>query len=122
MSIELSKLGNAIQMPALRVLRLGGAVKKWPSLVSLPSLEELDVGGKFTSLPDVFSEALKSIVVNAPLATVDPRFASIEDWVRGRSVMGVRISCTDAAIAKLSLAERAAFGSRLKASWGAPNP
>lgn len=112
---KLSKLGPKIACPNLRILTLSGTFKKWPAEVALPSLEEISVSNeKITTLPDVYHPGLKHVASHAPLTSVDPRFATIESWLRGRARMGVALSSTESAIAALSEEERAAFGGRLK--------
>ncbi|MFT5352965.1 MAG: hypothetical protein ACI9KE_000162 [Polyangiales bacterium] len=114
---KLSNLGPRLACPNLRVLNLSGGFKLWPPEVILPKLEEFCVaaGSKITTLPDVYTSNLKHISVHASLESIDPRFAQIENWSRGRSRMGVMLSCTEAALEALSEEERAAFAGRLKA-------
>lgn len=112
---KLSKLGPKIACPSLRILSLSGTFKKWPAEVTLPKLEEISVSNeKITTLPDVYHPGLKHVASHAPLTSIDPRFASIEPWFRGRARMGVSLSATETAIAALGEEERAAFGGRLK--------
>ncbi len=121
LNAKISKLGSAIDWPALRHLDLQSNYKKWPAKVSIPQLEEAVLGQKFGQLPDLFVPSLKRIWVHAPLTSVDPRLAGLTNQrksnQRGAPMMGVKMTCTKAAYEALSEAEREAFGSRLTPEW-----
>lgn len=118
---RLAKLGDAIDWPAMRELDLQARYKKWPKEVSMPVLEQAVLGMKFAELPDLFVPSLKRIWVNAPLKSVDPRFAQLENRLesreRGAPMMGVKMTCTKAAFDALSDEEREAFAGRLKPAY-----
>lgn len=118
---KLAKLGEAIDWPAMRELHLEASYKKWPKEVSMPALEQAVLGMKFKELPDLFVPSLRRIWVNAPLKSVDPRFAQLENRLesreRGAPMMGVKMSCSKAAFEALSDEEREAFAGRLKPTY-----